>query len=288
MAKTKTIVIFEAGPGTQRPLQEVLQEALPRQLNLEETEALLIPAEQWGGQEAVTPALVSDNDFQQMLVARQLSYMEARHWHLKDGEPARAYQDAVYSLALQSMYYVYTFGGTYVAEAERKADTLRLSLVPARKFRRPAWMVVLLGVLIMAIPLSLSLIFPNFLGAGWAILDLVAIVIGSAVIWRGGVRRLRLTPVTHKERCPGCGARNRFTNVVTLHCRRCGEELAYQFHGKDEYERALRVKAVKCPHCNALNDLRFQRLTYTCRRCEIRHTLGSATMDWLERLAKRG
>ena len=286
MAKLKTIVIFEAGPGTVRPLQDVLREVLPGEFNAADAEAILIPAAQWNAVGSITPAYLADAKIQGELVARQLAYMQARHWQIKKESVAHAYQDAIYSEKLESLYFVYSFGGTAVLEAERKAEKLYVEPVPAHKFRRPGWVMVGLGAFVVAIPVVSSFLFPRVFGSAWAFVDLLAILAGSAIIWRGGILRFRQAPITHKEKCDGCGRVNRFTKVVKLNCHRCGEEIAYQLRGEDDIELLARIQAVKCPHCNAENNLRFRRLVYTCARCGVRHTLGTATMEWLERLAR--
>lgn len=285
MAKIKTIVIFEAGPGASRPLQDVLREVLPEEFNAADAEAILIPAEQWNAVGAMTPELLADARIQGELVTRQLAYMQARHWMVNKEAAAHAYQDAVYSAALQSLYFMYSFGGTGVLEAERKAEKLFVEPVPAHKFRRPAWIVIGLGLLVAFLPILLSFLFPTVLNSAWFIVDLLAVGGALAIIWRGGVARLRYAPITHKEQCAGCGRVNRFTRVVKFNCHRCGEEIAYQLRGEDDLELLARVQAVKCPHCKAANNLRFRRLVYTCARCGVRHTLGTATLDWLEKLA---
>jgi hypothetical protein len=285
MAKIKTIVIFEAGPGASRPLQDVLREVLPGEFNQEDAEAILISAEQWNAVGAISADHLEDPKVQSELVARQLAYMESRRWQVKQESAVHAYQDAFYITALQSLYFVYSFGGTAVLEAERKAEKLFVEPVPAYKFRRPGWIMVAIGVFIAALPITLSFIFPDVLGAGWALLDFLALAGAFAIIWRGGISRFRKAPVVHTEKCAGCAHVNRFTNVVKLNCHRCGEDIAYQLRGKDELELIARVQAVKCPHCNAVNTLRFRRLAYTCDRCEIRHTIGTATLGRLEKLA---
>ncbi|MEE4195059.1 MAG: hypothetical protein V2J07_07665 [Anaerolineae bacterium] len=287
MAKLKTIVIFEAGPGASRPLQDVLREVLPGEFDLEEAETILIPAEQWNAVSAIKSEHLADANLQRELVARQLAYMEARHWQVHKESAANAYQDAVYSAPLESLYFIYSFGGTAVLETERKAETLYVEPVPSYKFRRPGWIMITIGTIVAILPIALSFLFPNVFGAVWVFVDLLAILGGFAIIWRGGITRLRKAPITYKEKCAGCGRMNRFTNVVKLNCHRCGEEIAYQLRGKDDLELTARVQAVKCPHCNAVNNLRFRRLAYTCTRCEVRHTLGTATLAWLRRLARR-
>lgn len=287
MAKIKTIVIFEAGPGASRPLQDVLREVLPGEFNQPEAETILIPAAQWGALGAVTQDTLADANLQSELVARQLAYMEARRWQVNREAALHAYQDAVYSAALESLYFVYTFGGTLVLEMERKAEKWYVEPVPSHKFRRPGWVLILIGLAVALIPIVLSFLFPGLLNGAWVLLDLLALAGAFTIIWRGGVLRLRKVTVTHREKCPGCGHVNRFTNVVKLNCYRCGEEIAYQLHGEDDLEFTARVQAVKCPHCNAVNDLRFRRLTYTCERCTVRHTLGTAVLNWLEKLAGR-
>ena len=287
MAKIKTIVIFEAGPGVSRPLQDVIREVLPHELNLDDSEVVLIPAEQWNAVGIITPDHLVDTMVQSELVARQLAYIEARHWQIKKDVAANSYQDAIYSTALQSLYFIYSFGGTLTLEAERKAEKLYVELVPAHKFRRPGWGIIALGAFIMVLPVVFSFIFPQTLGAGWALLDFLAIAGGLAIIWRGGVLRLRAAPVTHVEKCDGCQRVNRFTNVVKLNCHRCGEEVAYQLHAENDLELIARIQAVKCPHCQAVNNLRFRRLTYTCARCGVRHTLGRVSLEWIDRIAGR-
>ena len=268
MPKEKMIVIFIAGSTLSEVHQPALIENVQTQLQLPSARVRLIQPDKWQGGGQVSDAQLNDEQTRSTLLGKQKAYMNSRRWPFSNNAIADAFRDMGSNATLNTLYFMYAFDKQKLLYAEAKADTLYVEWVPARKYRRPALWLLLLALLIFLLPWTLSFLFPDWLGAGWAILDLVALWGAGTLAWRGSIRRLRAYPV-HTDICGGCGHHNRVTSVVTFNCEKCGKDLAYELV-KDPEERALRLQQVKCPYCNTSNDLRFRRVRFTCQRCKVK------------------
>jgi len=268
MPKEKMIVIFIAGSTLSEVHQPALIENVQTQLQLPSARVRLIQPDKWQGGGQVSDAQLNDEQTRSTLLGKQKAYINSRRWPFSNNAIADAFRDMGSNATLNTLYFMYAFDKQKLLYAEAKADTLYVEWVPARKYRRPALWLLLLALLIFLLPLTLSFLFPDWLGAGWAILDLVALWGAGTLAWRGSIRRLRAYPV-HTDICDGCGHHNRVTSVVTFNCEKCGKDLAYELV-KDPEERALRLQQVKCPYCNTSNDLRLRRVRFTCQRCKVK------------------
>ena len=269
MPKEKMIVIFIAGRVLAKVHQTTLIENVQSQLQLPSTGVRLIQPDEWYGASQFSDEQLNDEQIRAEQLGKQKAYMKSRRWPFSNDAIADAFRDMGSNTALNTQYFVYAFDKHKLLGAEAKADTLYVEWVPAKKYRRPAIWILLLAFLIFLLPLTLSFLFPDWLGAGWAILDLVALWGAGTLAWRGSLRRLRTYPVHTVDTCGGCGHHNRVTSVITFNCEKCGKDLSYELV-KDPEERALRLQQVKCPYCNTSNDLRFRRVRYTCQRCKVK------------------
>jgi len=269
MPKEKMIVIFIAGNSLAETHQSTLIENVQTQLQLPATRVRFIQPDDWQGNGQFSDAQLNSEHTRSKLLSKQKAFMNSRRWPFSNNAIADAFRDMGSNTTLNALYFVYAFDKHKILEAEAKADTLYVEWVPARKYRRPAIWIFLLALLLFLLPLTLSFLFPDWLGAGWAILDLVALWGAGTLAWRGSIRRLRKYPVLNIETCGGCEHHNRITSVITFNCEKCGKDLAYELV-KDEEERALRLQQVKCPYCNTSNDLRFRRTRYTCQHCKVK------------------
>lgn len=269
MNSKKIIVLFEAGRGLAQEDLAALQDAARAQLNLPDAETRFIPAIEW---DAV--GVFSENDLENParkaeLLQKQRDYLTSRRWELTPQALAGGFRDLMVNPALGSLFFLYAFDRMKIIDAEARAERLYTAWVPAKKYRRPALVLGIIALLLAGVPITFSLIYPDFLGAGWAILDLAALAGAGVLAWRGVVRRLRRYPVHHREHCGGCGHSNAHTSVVTFNCEKCGKDLAYEL-AADPAARGQRIQQVKCPYCDGVNDLRFRRVVFTCTRCQVR------------------
>ncbi|MCD4752534.1 MAG: hypothetical protein K8R40_05645 [Anaerolineaceae bacterium] len=269
MPKEKMIVIFIAGSSLAEVHQSTLIENVRAQLQLPAASVRLLQPGEWQGGGQFNDAQLNDKQARSELLGRQKAYMNSHRWPFSNDAIADAFREMGGNTTLDTLYFAYAFDQQKLLDAEGKADTLYVEWVPAKKYRRPAIWILLLAFLIFLLPVTLSFLFPDWLGAGWAILDLVALWGAGTLAWRGSIRRLRKYPVLTIETCGGCGHHNRVTSVVTFNCGKCGKDLAYELV-KDQEERALRIQQVKCPYCSTSNDLRFRRVRYACQRCKVK------------------
>ena len=269
MPTEKMIIIFIAGNPLSEQNQPALVESIRAELHLPNANIRLIQPQEWQNTDDLIETSAAESETQVKLLTQQKAYMQSRRWPFSNDAIAAAFRDMGANAELGTLYFVYAFNQQKLFEAEAHADSLHVEWVPAKKYRRPAVWLFLLALGIFALPLTLSLLFPDWLGAGWAILDLIALWGAVTLAWRGSIRRLRRYQRHHTETCGGCGHHNAVTNVVTFNCEKCNQELAYELVS-DLAERAVRIQQVKCPYCNTSNALTFRRTRFSCQRCEVK------------------
>jgi hypothetical protein len=269
MAAKKIIVAFEAGTGGAEEETGALEALARETLALPDAECRVIPPAAWGAQGTYSEADLSDASRQAALLQQQFAWFESHRWGITPEAAAGAFRDVLGNPARGSLLFLYAFDRQRVTEAEFKFDRLYTAWVPRANYLRPALVLAAIAFVVAALPITLSLLFPDVLRGGWAILDLVALWAAGTLLWRGTIRRLRKYPLEQRETCGGCGHTNRFTSVVTFNCEKCGRDLSYEL-AHDPAERAVRVRQVKCPYCDGQNDLHGRRMMYTCRKCGVR------------------